>query len=167
MLIATVLMLTLMAPPSQAAGSNMKTESKTPPDLNFPEITLCHPEAVIAHYLLDDPPSCEEITAETTQTFEADIFHPQPMLIDIPTAACSIEKIHFASTYYFFGAQTTVKGNPIRTPATANRCSDWKEKKYDPDDVVPSTEKKRKDHPRRRSRHPEGYSDNAGWDEKK
>lgn len=133
MLIATVLMLTLMAPPSQAAGSNMKTESKTPPDLNFPEITLCHPEAVIAHYLLDDPPSCEEITAETTQTFEADIFHPQPMLIDIPTAACSIEKIHFASTYYFFGAQTTVKGNPIRTPATANRCSDWKEKKYDPE----------------------------------
>ena len=96
-----------------------------PTDLRFADLPLCYPSTVVRHYVLDPTPSCRHISASATKSFTADIFPPQPSLLDIPAHRCTLETVKVEATAYFFGAKTVTTTSPSYTSVSALRCRTW------------------------------------------
>ena len=100
-------------------------------DLRFPNVTLCLEGHVVKNYLLDNPPSCEDLSATQTTQFTADVFAPPPSQYDVKAVSCSLITMTTRYTYWFFGSKTQTKGPVVTSSArSVMDCHRWKKQLF-------------------------------------
>ena len=116
----------MLALQSGAATKSYEERRPNAVDLRFPNITLCLEGHVVKNYLLDAPPSCDELSATTTTQFTADVFAPPPSQYNVKAVSCSLITMKTYYTYWFFWSKTQTDGPVTTSPATSvSECKRW------------------------------------------
>lgn len=97
----------------------------TPLDLRFKELNLCFETKITAKYRLEEPPKCNDISAQRTTHFQADVFPPPPAQHVVEAISCSIISYITTYTYFFFGATTETSSSPKQTAVAPEVCTAW------------------------------------------
>ena len=104
-----------------------------PLDLRFHDLPLCFEEKIVQNYLLEEAPSCAQISAHNTSLFKVDVFSPPPSQHLISATSCSLMRFTTSYQWFFFGSYDVTKGQINKHAATREECNVWLKQRVDPE----------------------------------